>query len=375
MILYMGINMTIALITLIGNSNYGNRLQNYAAYHLLSNYGQTETLAFYNMADWKRIVLDILYYGFHAKISHKKIVKLTNTEYVRIERFNEFTKKYIPTRTVKIFNRNSFNKLNGQYDYFVSGSDQVWNPFFWGEWENEYFDWYFLNFVKPEKRIALSASIGISEIPEKWNKRFSDGWNKFKNISVREQEGAAIIKSLCRKEVEVLLDPTMALAKEEWAEIATPKETCKLPIHYAAVCFLGTVPKEYKNFITDIVKKRDLDLVVLNNPAYDKYFSFGPAEFLSTIQNAEIVFTDSFHAVVFSILFERPFIAFRRMEKNLCDMWSRMETLFQKLGIRNRTFETFKKEKIFECNYDDIQPRLDKEREKIFFYLNCLNNL
>ena len=127
--------MKIAIITIIDHSNYGNRLQNYAVYRLLSNYAQTETLAFYNVTDWKRVVSDFLFFVFRAKVFHKKIVKLTDAECIRIKRFRQFTKKYIPTRTVKIRNQNSFGILNQQYDVFVSGSDQVWNPFFWGKWE------------------------------------------------------------------------------------------------------------------------------------------------------------------------------------------------------------------------------------------------
>ena len=155
-------------------------------------------------------------------------------------------------------------------------------------------------------------------------------------------------------------------------EVAAPRENGNLPLRYALICFLGEVSEEYKKFIANAVKVRNLELVELNNPVFDRYFSFGPAEFLCAVQHAEAVFTDSFHAIVFSILFERPFVAFRRTEENLCDMWSRMDTLFQKLNITNRTFETIGNGDVFEYCYDDVRKRLERERETFFFYLSNL---
>ena len=107
--------------------------------------------------------------------------------------------------------------LSDQYDYFITGSDQVWNPnYLYGS------SIYFLAFAPKHKRIAFAPSFGVSEIKPEYVERYKEWLSGMHRLSVREDDGAKIIKRINRKRRPVLVDPTMLLTKEKWLSIAKP---------------------------------------------------------------------------------------------------------------------------------------------------------
>ena len=112
----------------------------------------------------------------------------------------------------------------------------------------------------------------------------------------------------------------------------------------------------------------------LNNPAYPEYYRLGPDGFLAAVEGADIIFTDSFHAVVFSIIFEKPFAAFDRVESGMCAMNSRMETLFGKLGLRDRIYSgescmDIDVGELLSRDYNQVKRRLKEGRKAMQSYL------
>ena len=105
-------------------------------------------------------------------------------------------------------------KLSEKYDYFIAGSDQVWNPYL--EYCTEA---NFLTFAESLQKIAISPSIAIEEIPERNKEDFSKWIRDFRLLSVREEKGAELIRNLCGREAEVLCDPTMYLSAYQWEKI------------------------------------------------------------------------------------------------------------------------------------------------------------
>src|SRR5699024_4424214 len=103
----------------------------------------------------------------------------------------------------------------GDFDFFIVGSDQVWNP------HNLHgTSFYFLDFAPKEKRISYSASFGIDSIPEKYEKLYIEKLSEMSHISVREHAGANIVKKLTGTDAPVLVDPTMLLTKDEWLSLS-----------------------------------------------------------------------------------------------------------------------------------------------------------
>ena len=153
--------MRIGKLTMDGYFNYGNVLQNYALQQVLLNYADNVT-TIWNMPDnflprswwywsWKEpIKIMINRNGFRDKLKNGYF----GIEMARQARMRDFADRYINYRYDA-----DLTSLDAEYDYFVVGSDQVWNP----NWD---FKNYFLPFASPEKRISYAASISSPDVPE-----------------------------------------------------------------------------------------------------------------------------------------------------------------------------------------------------------------
>lgn len=351
----------IAIVTLTGNINYGNRLQNYALQEAIKKDGyDVKTLwnidkkggIFCFIKEIIKIFLN--YFRFH-KLSKRKLS------------FFYFGKKYIKRTLLPVFTGSNLNYLNEKYDKFVIGSDQIWNCEFnkncFGEFE-------FANFADENKCVSYAASFGISEIPEKYKKKYIKGLNGIKKISVRESRGSEIVKELTGKAAKVVLDPTMLLTKKDWEKmIEIPRE--KEEEDFLLTYFLGGMSLEARKFIEEYAKKRRLKIIELCNEN-NKYYYYNPGEFLYLLNHAQIVLTDSFHACVFSILFQKPFYVLERRDCGF-SMNSRLDTLLNRYNLSekkiNEASDMGKIEVYKYKNYQDIEEQIEKDREESLNFL------
>lgn len=343
----------VAIMTLYGEYNYGNRLQNYAVTQSLLKLGyNVETVVPIVRKKIKqkikRTTLRIVSCFFGA------ILMKIKSNYVRFNNFQRFTIKYVPTRYIETKNFELPESLSNEYDMFVTGSDQVWNTSF-GYHENVYNN-YLLGFVSPEKRCCFSPSFGISFVEEKHRDMFKQELKKFHSLNAREEAGTKIIKELTgRDDVLTTIDPTLMLTKEEWYKVAKPIK--KLPSEYTLDYFLGKTPTEdelYKSVSEECEKIKLLD------KTNKKIYVSGPSEFIYLISKAKLVCTDSFHACVFSIIFEKPFIVFKR-EDSMENMFSRIETLLGMFGVDSKECAG----KIINIDREKRDSVLLEERNKI----------
>lgn len=366
--------MKIGIITIIDYFNYGNRLQNYAVQEILKSIGYTvETIVntqrssnkntsnkLKNLSKLKNknamSILKTIKRRLFLIIDKKKISSLNNEKY---RNFKGFTDKYINETDFIISDNYIPEYINDDYDFFIVGSDQVWNPHYR---KGSSID--FLTFAHKEKRISFSASFGVSRIPDDFKEDYSKWLCDFKAISVRENAGFDIVKNLTGKEAEVLLDPTLLIQKENWINIS--KESKKKPSkRYILTYFLGHKNETISKKIIEIANRKDLEIVNLASIKDDKFYTCDPAEFLDFIKSAEIFFTDSFHGVVFSILFSKPFIVFKRGEMN-----SRIDTLLNKFDLVDRKWENIRfDEDIFKIDFSHVESILENERQKAINYL------
>jgi len=154
--------------------------------------------------------------------------------------------------------------------------------------------------------------------------------NTFAFISVREKTGARIVKELIGRDVPVLVDPVMMLTKQEWLLTAKkPRMICKRP--YVFKYFLGEKNEDVDKWANNN-GFASYEMMDNNNP---RLYCSGPGEFLTLINNAELIYSDSFHCIAFSIIFRKPFIVSAR-KGNYNYMTSRLETLLEKFGLQNR---------------------------------------
>lgn len=351
--------MKIGIVTIIDYINYGNRLQNYAVQRVLNNMGyETESIQNipYNdihyisegLSGKDKIRNDLrkiqplskvlflktkLGYIWRSKKTQlKKILQKNKSDrqvlfQMREERFREFNTKYIKESSFCLSEVDMSQKELDDFDYFVTGSDQVWNPLY--KRGNAI---YFLQFAPKEKRIALSASFGISEYPSNRLVQLRKYLEGIDYISVREERAKEIVEENSSKKATVLIDPTLMLERSEWEEIAKAPEF-EIPEKYVMTFFLGGMSEETKTYIYDLAKQHGDSVVSLLDIEQQKYFTCNPSEFIYLIKNAQKVYTDSFHASVFSIIFHTNFQVFRR--NGSADMFSRIETLMGTFGLES----------------------------------------
>lgn len=358
---------TAAIISLYGNSNFGNKLQNYAVQEILKK----EDLNTVNIVNvpWlnnKRvnyiIVLKLYIKGiFHYILKGDKIKDCVDTKdpKERKKNFLEFNKKIANSKHFFSFSRlQEFDK----YDYYFVGSDQIWNPIYGG-----LSDLDLLTFTQ-KKKIAISASFGIDEIPLDYKERVKQYISKFDAISVREEEAKKIIETMTdRQDVEVLIDPTMMLSKEEWDKIVKkPKKT--LPNKYIVCYFLGTKTKEYISVVHKIAAEKGCEIIDLSD-LESEFYCCGPSEFVYLIKTSEFVCTDSFHASVFSILYNRPFVVFDRNGKHT-GMGSRISTLLKTFHLGKLHYTGNLQDVSLEYDFSMANQLLDKEREKAYKFIH-----
>lgn len=346
--------MKIGVVTIYDDNNYGNKLQCFALQQKLTELGASVTVIH---DEDKRIIIK-------AKRVIKRFLKLEDHIKEKEKRKNKFE---IFNKKIKYSNYTvdfKHPKIKDDFEYFVVGSDQVWNPNF-----NRLSNLDILKFAKPNKRISYAASFGVNDIPERYQNRISDEISRFKEISVREDSGKEIIeKYTTRNDIQVLIDPTMLLTSQEWDEVATKPEKA-INKRYILKYFLGAVSEEKNNEIDRIAKKNKLEIIDIMD-INSSFYQTGPSEFLYLEKNAILICTDSFHACVFAILYNVPFIAFDR-EHNGISMNSRIKTLLSKFQIEDRYYKgkIRNQSQVLQTNYTMAYKILEKERRKSLIFL------
>lgn len=303
----------IGIIT-INSINYGNRLQNYALQEVIELLG-------YSVATVQR----------ELPLKHKQQIKMdikkTGQYFLGTKgsKFDTFDRKIKKSNSYALANTQQAG-LNSEFDYFIAGSDQVWNPHYNFVGTSD-----LLAFAKPEQRLSYAASFGVDEIPDEKKKVYAENLSQFKALSVREKKGAEIIKELTGREAQVVLDPTMLLTNEQWSKVER-KSKFTPENRYVLVYSLGEKSADFKNSIKDYVKEMEIfDIRAIQNNGRE--IPVGPAEFLYLIHHAELILTDSFHASVFSGLYHKRFITFKRPG---IDMSSRIVSLANTIGAKDK---------------------------------------
>ena len=352
----------IGIVTIIDYYNYGNRLQNYAVSYLLNERlkCKAETIERYEGRYIEGSV--IAYIKEQAALQLCRFPgiaeKVLNEKTIRWFRFSEWSWKWIPR--IRLYHCKMIpEKLNKRYDLFFSGSDQVWNYKIRGLRMED----FLLSFAERDKKIAISASFGVDSIPEEKRLFYRDCLSEFSHISVREETGAKIIKDLTGRDVPVLIDPVLMLKPEEWMRVEKrPRVDISKP--YILKFFLGTEVSDI-----DMWAKSNGYLVYdLGNISNKALYSSGPGEFLSLVRNAALVCSDSFHCIAFSILYTRPFIAYKR-EGTENYMLSRLNTMLTKFGFEDRWNYLLEPEDYMRCSFERSKERLKKEQARFMDYI------
>ena len=362
--------MKLAIITINDNNNYGNRLQNYALQEFLKKYVNNVNTIWYDKKTRFKLkdimnLKSIIKFIFNIKSYRNYLKENYLGDCIKTYNIKNFSQKYINIRY-----DNNLKKISNEYDYFIVGSDQVWNPDFW---VSDYANIRFLKFVPKEKRIAYAASITIPSIAKDKEQFFEDSLNEMKAISMREKAGAKLVEKLINKNIPVVVDPTILLSKESWQRIEICPEWYKNE-KYILTYFLGP-----SLTVENIAKKNNwkvYNLMDINN--LDLYVS-RVEEFVYLIDHAKLVVTDSFHACVFSILMNTPFLVINRQNKGWADMTSRIDTLLELFDFQDRYMVngecTLSDEEILHMDFSNVESIQKREIRRSTDYIKKALNI
>lgn len=343
--------MKIAIVTITTYTNYGNRFQLIGLTKYLQNKGYE--------------VDNLIPFSLTSKKKKKK----NNLRTEKKKTFIEFSRKYINEIRLDV-NQVNYKELINKYDYFIIGSDQIWHPLLLKKIPHPF---TFLNFVPDDKKIAISASFGMSQIADRYFIRYVEGLKDFKNISLREPEGNNIIKNLCLENYNnpVLIDPSMLLNKKQYAKIG---EQIERPKNYILTYFLGNISSDIRMKIIELSKKYNYQIININNKRNKKYFIASPAQFIYLMNNSNCVFTDSFHGTIFSMIFRKPFVNVD-LKLNRPSVQSRIDNLLSKFNFMNRKYKNLNTLKeIMTIDYSHFDQILKEEKNKFNEFLEGVIN-
>ena len=233
-------------------------------------------------------------------------------------------------------------RLNKRYDIFVTGSDQIWNPEFWSD---RLLGVFGLLFAESGKRtLSYAASVGSEKAVEGKEKVFRTILEKLDHISVREAAAQACLQPLTRKPVKVVLDPTLLMEAADWERLSAPRQARE--------------PYLFSYFLEEDLPHTALLHSAANRLALPVYCistekgryvragqdhqicDAGPKEFLSYIRHADMIVTNSFHGMVFSVVFQKPFWVVKRYrDSDKASANNRITDFLSMLGLEDRLIE------------------------------------
>ncbi|MBQ9375993.1 MAG: polysaccharide pyruvyl transferase family protein [Ruminococcus sp.] len=232
----------------------------------------------------------------------------------------------------QVYNYKTISKTNDIYDAFITGSDQIWNPLLCT-------DGYFLEFADKDKtKISYAASIGIESLDDKQKEFFANSAKDFVAISLREKNLVECLSEVLEKQVEWMPDPTLLLSADDWEKAIRKVSDKRTEKPYILTYLLGGNQEHFR--LANCLSEK-AGVAVINIPFTvndylknkNNIYGIGPREFLWLIKNAEYVLTDSFHATVFSILFNVKFGNTLREMNGNAKTTSRIDSLYEMIDI------------------------------------------
>ena len=343
----------ICIVTIFDDTNIGNRLQNYALQNYLSNYFIVRSNSGKSCFIYALSILKTYLLAYCKN-------DLLRRRMINFYSFDKYIKKVN-------YSCNKPAKIHKKFDIFIAGSDQIWN-FNFVNYNIKLIDYYTLQFADVSKRYAVSASLGKNKFTSEDDKIYYEKLKDFKSISVREEQAKDYLDNLMIRNVECTFDPTILLNKNDWLKVAK-RQKYTLPDCFVLSYFLPKPGGDIYNGIVKFCKKHNMKLIEVT----DNSNLIGPSEFLYLIDKAEYFFTNSFHGLVFSMIFEKKVKYFERIEDDSAQsMNSRIENLVNKFSVDKNIFAN--DEEVLSGNYELKLINYDKdkfefEKSKLINYL------
>lgn len=344
--------MKIGILTQPLLANYGGILQNYALQQVLKQMGhEVWTIDWGNGSGLRETLYRMKVRVLHTLLPYKfppLRYKPNDKERAIIQRnTNHFINTYINhTEAVHSYEGFGSQAEKGKYDVYVVGSDQCWRPCY-----NAFLSSMFLDFVqdKQVKRIAYAASFGTDkwEFTPQQTAVCAPLAKKFDLVTVREDSGVKLCKQHLGVDAVHVLDPTMLLTKEDYIQLIEKEKEPKsdgtlfnyiLDPDTKKSAFIQKVAKSKGLKVFQVLPKCQTETRTkddVKNRIEDCVFP-GVTTWLRAFMDAEMTIVDSFHGMVFSIIFNKPFWAIGNVSRGM----SRFTSLLRMFHLEDRLLET-----------------------------------
>ena len=378
----------IGIMTYYAVQNFGAALQAFALQQSLSHLGaEVEFLRFFDKHNESRptnhkdsIIKTLLLHKalrdelmFHLK----RYMRVNSGTIANGVAFQNFRNDFMHISREPYYDMDDLKEANARYDAFVSGSDMVWTPI------GQCLSAYFLQFADKEKRLSYAPSMtGCQNYKPEEKAEIRKYLQEMQLLSCREQEGIEYVKELTGMDAVLTADPTLLFTKEEWKkELKLDEKKHGRP--YILSYMFGGMPTCVRKNIEAIADENNLEIryVPLNYEERDSELKaqrkgpYGPREFVDLFLNASFVVTNTFHGVLFSLIGERPFVAYHREKGNA---WKTNETrisnLLTDLKIENRYVDIEQKidNKWLQLDYTSISTIIAEKRQTSLDYLRTI---
>lgn len=373
--------MKIGILTQPLHNNYGGLLQNFALQKVLTGLGH-EAITINVVHNRKNLIKNLFWLGMRVllKLSGRRLrVLRTRPSKKESKIISQHTSQFVERNinTTELIKRKVNVRVLSEYsfDTYIVGSDQVWRPCY-----SPQLSTYFLDFLKDNtnvKKLAYAASFGVSEweFNKKQTLEFGMLLKLFDAVSVREDSGVELCKRYFDVEVTHLLDPTMLLTKDDYISLVE-KENIKESPGNLFTYILDSSSKK-NSVVNKIANKYDLkpfsvmqpkSFIDVDRNGIDDCVFPPVEEWIRGFMDAEFVVTDSFHGTVFSILFNRPFIAIANKSRGT----TRFTSLLKMFNLENRLIfspEELNLDKVKEIDWGNVNEILEQDKERAIFFL------
>ncbi len=357
----------IKMLTFHNAENYGANLQAYALKEKIKELGGDASFVNYQS---ERVLK-----GY--RLIKTKSLKTFLSSFWNLKRninrkisFKKFCNKYLDGTSKKYYTAEEIGNDAKKGEIYVAGSDQIFNP----NITNGVSDVYTLNFGKNNiKRVTYAASVGDDATLDEYAKDFKEKLKRADAVSVREASVERKLSDVIGKDVTTVLDPTLLLEKKKWDKLIEENKVHDLKEQKYILVYILFKDPEVEKIANYLSEKTGLKVIHFRRKSKKmkelmSYYEKGPVDFLNVFKNAEYVITNSFHGLIFSIIFERKFYALMPRERA-----GRLRDLIKLAGLERRSIaslEDVKKLDIDEkIDYKQAKSKIEEKKKESVKYL------
>ncbi len=344
-------------------TNYGSALQTWALHQVIKKLGYQpvlidycpEILADKNPLDPFKNMWD------RSEDACRRVEAMLPAITVNYEKYNKFFAERLE-KTSRKYTADNFSEVveEGVYS-FICGADTIFCPDEFGIDDGYYAEYP----VMRGNTISYGASFGDPHFTEEDYRILDERLQNFKAMGIREEQMIPYIANRTTIPVQRTLDPTLLLDAEEYSEITADRENREKYLLFYSRRFTPSMERYAERYakahhlkIVDI-SLRDRNEIGDHEMAYEA----GVEEFVSLVKHAEFIITNSYHGMLFSIIFRRPYVIFSREQ---CD--NKIKEVSELLGVSDRVLVTGE-ENLCDINYDNVYKKILEERKKSIDFL------